>query len=205
MKNISKYVSICAVAGLMFGMVQLAAAQPGYGRYGARGQGYGKSEMQAPGYRWSDRGPGYGRSEHGPGYGRSESGPGYGRSELTPGQGQGMAGQYLWIPDLTDEQKEQIKELRVAHLQDVQPLHNELNINRAKLDALMTETSPDLNEINALIEANGQIRTDLQKKAAAHRLEIKDLLTDEQKLFLDTHRGRGRMNPQAHRRSRNRF
>ena len=42
--------------------------------------------------------------------------------------------QYL---DLTEEQKDQIKEIHLAHMKDVQSLKDEVKINRVKVDALL--------------------------------------------------------------------
>ncbi len=91
----------------------------------------------------------------------------------------------LGIPDLTEDQMEQIKDLNTAHLKDIQSLENDLKINKSKLDALMTEDNPDMNEINSLIEKNGDLLTEIQKKNVAHKLEIRSLLTDEQKVYFD--------------------
>jgi len=88
--------------------------------------------------------------------------------------------------DLTEEQQEQITDLRTAYLKDIQPLKNELNINKAKLDALLTEDNPQVNEINNLIENNGKIQIEIRKKQVAHQLEIRKLLDDEQKVIFDS-------------------
>jgi len=114
---------------------------------------------------------------------RSQAGPAE-RGRLLPG-----------IPDLTEEQKEQIKNLQTAYLKDIQELKNEMKINKAKLDALLTEDQPNMNEINMLLEDNGKMLTELRKKQIAHKMEIRDLLTEEQKIIFDNRTLRNDIRP----------
>ncbi|MCK5463820.1 MAG: periplasmic heavy metal sensor, partial [Bacteroidales bacterium] len=57
--------------------------------------------------------------------------------------------QYL---DLTEEQKDQIKEIHLAHMKAVQPNRDEVKINRAKINALLNNDDPDMKEIVSLVE-----------------------------------------------------
>ena len=99
----------------------------------------------------------------------------------------------MGIPDLAEEQLDHIKGLHTAHLKDIKPLKNDVKINNAILDALQTEDVPDLDKINELIEKNGRLLTDLRKKQVAHKMEIRSLLTDDQKVFFDNKMQRMRM------------
>lgn len=92
---------------------------------------------------------------------------------------------FLGIPDLTDEQIEQIKDIQIAHLKDIQPIQNDLKINRATLNALLTEYEPDTTEINKLIERNSQLSAEIQKKNVAYKFRVRNLLTDDQKVYFD--------------------
>ncbi len=112
----------------------------------------------------------------------AQQGYGYGRDQIRQEE---RDREILGIPGLTREQKEQIKNLHAAYLKDIQPLKNELEINMENLDTLLTEDQPDLNEINKLIDENGSIMTELRKKQVAQNLEIRNLLTDKQKVFFD--------------------
>lgn len=102
------------------------------------------------------------------------------------------------VRGLTEEQQEQIKNLRTDYLKDIQPLKNELKINKAKLDALLTEDNPDMNEINKLIDDNGKIQTELRKKQVSHQMEIRNLLSDEQKVIFDRWDHRDNIRPYRH-------
>lgn len=105
------------------------------------------------------------------------------RSQVRPGE---RERQLYRIPDLTEEQQEQINNIRTNYLKDIQPLKNEMKINEARLDALITEDKPDMNKINKLIDDNGKIQTELRKKQVAHQLQIRNLLTEEQKVIFDS-------------------
>jgi Spy/CpxP family protein refolding chaperone len=133
-------------------------------------------------------GPGYGQGYHRRGL--QGEGPGQG---LRQGPGAGQAQCQQMIPNLTEEQETQIASLRLTHLKEIQPLKSEMAINRAKIDALMIQDNPDMKALNALIEANGKLRTEIQQKNVAQRLAVRKLLTDEQKISYDSGKGRGRM------------
>ncbi len=89
------------------------------------------------------------------------------------------------IPNLTDAQSKEIKTLRVAHQKDVQKIKNQMDIKRAELKALQTEDKPDMSAINKKIEERSVLRTDLEKKRAQYKQDVRALLTDEQKLAFD--------------------
>jgi len=91
------------------------------------------------------------------------------------------------IPDLTEEQKEQIKGLRVELMEDLITMKNKLGEKTAKLRTLQTATKANMSEINKVIENIGDLRTDIMKLKAACHQEIRSLLTDEQRVFFDAH------------------
>ncbi|MBL7113586.1 MAG: periplasmic heavy metal sensor [Bacteroidales bacterium] len=121
----------------------------------------------------------------------AQRGPGYGQG--TPEGNHMLKG----IPDLSEDQMDQIKDLHTAHLKDIKPLKNDVKINNAILDALQTEDEPDLGKINELIEENGKLLTDIRKKQVAHKMEIRSLLTDDQKVFFDNKMQRMRIASKA--------
>ena len=92
----------------------------------------------------------------------------------------------LQLPDLTEEQKDQIKEIHLAHIKDVQPLKDEVKINRVKVDVLLKRDDPDMKEIVSLVEANGKLLTQIQVKSIEQKISVRSLLTDEQKIIYDT-------------------
>lgn len=89
------------------------------------------------------------------------------------------------IPNLTDTQSKKIEALRVAHQKEVQKIKNQMDIKRAELKALQTADKPDMSAINKKIEERSVLRTDLEKKRAQYKQDVRALLTDEQKLAFD--------------------
>lgn len=89
--------------------------------------------------------------------------------------------------NLTEEQKDQIKQIRQAHLKDVQSFKDEVKINRAKVNALLHKDDPDMKQIVNLVEANGKLLTQIQIKSIEQKIAVRSLLTDEQKTIYDAH------------------
>ncbi len=90
------------------------------------------------------------------------------------------------IPDLSEEQKEQIKKLKTDHLKAVLPLKNQMREKEAHLQTLSTGENVNMELVNKTIEEIGEIRTQLMKNKAAHRQQIRNLLSEEQRLFFDS-------------------
>jgi Spy/CpxP family protein refolding chaperone len=94
------------------------------------------------------------------------------------------------IPNLTEDQENQIEEMRVPHMKKMRDFTNQLNEKRAKLRTLQTKDNPDMDAIYNVIEEMGNIRTDMHKARAKHHQEIRSLLNEEQKLYFDKHKMR---------------
>jgi len=91
------------------------------------------------------------------------------------------------IPNLTEDQKAKIEKLHGQQMKDMQSLQNQLRENKARYITLMTAEQPDMKAINTNIEDRGRIKTEMMKKQAAHQQAIRQLLTDEQRMFFDQH------------------
>lgn len=98
-------------------------------------------------------------------------------------------GMFMNIPDLTDAQQTQLKEMRTAQMKTIMPLKNELKEKQAHLQTLQTADNPNMSEINALIDEIGKIKTNMAKKHAAFRQEVRKILTDDQRVYFDMHAG----------------
>ncbi len=94
------------------------------------------------------------------------------------------------IPDLTEDQDSQIQTLRTAHLKEMQNFRNDLDEKRARMQTLQTTDNVNMDEINNIIEEMGTIRTNRQKSAVAHRMDVRNLLTDDQKVYFDSRAGK---------------
>ena len=107
------------------------------------------------------------------------------------GMGQGMMrNDSCYLMDMTDEQAEQIKELRLAHYKEVQPLRDQMSELTIRHRNLMRAENLDTKAINASIDEKTELMNKLMKKQAEFRVEFRNQLTDEQKMLLDNS-GRG--------------
>ena len=96
--------------------------------------------------------------------------------------------------DLADDQKAEIKEVRLAKLKKIQPLKDEAKINKAKINALVNKDNPDMKKIVSLVEANGKIMTQMQVIKIDGKIKVRALLTDEQKVIFDARNGQFQKN-----------
>lgn len=95
------------------------------------------------------------------------------------------------LPDLTDEQKEKIKELRLGLMKEALPIRNQIAENWAKLKTISTADPVDMKAIDKLIDENSILQASLKKEKAANHQEVRKLLTDEQRIVFDSRAGRG--------------
>lgn len=96
------------------------------------------------------------------------------------------------IPGLTETQKEKLQSLRNAHLEETKNLKTSLSENKAKLINLRNSDSPDINDLNKIIDENALLRAELMKKREAHRIAVREHLTDEQKEWFNNRPGKGK-------------
>jgi len=94
------------------------------------------------------------------------------------------------IPGLTDDQKSKLKELKLSHYKEVQPLKNELIELKAKEHTLATAEKVDLKAIDANIDEITKLQNQLKKAHAANTQKIRALLTDEQRMYFDTRKAK---------------
>ena len=90
------------------------------------------------------------------------------------------------ILDLSEEQQTQAKALWIDHFKAMKPLHDAMAEKQVKLDALRTAEKVDSKAIDKLIEEVGAIRINMEKKEEAHRQAFRALLTEEQRVLMDT-------------------
>lgn len=94
------------------------------------------------------------------------------------------------IPDLTEEQQAKLKSLRTETQKQVLPLRNQIGEKKARLKSLTTAEEPDMKSIDKLIEEIGDLKTQIAKLRAATHQKVRAELTEDQRLFLDTHMGK---------------
>lgn len=87
--------------------------------------------------------------------------------------------------NLTDEQKASFKKIMLAMHKEILPVRNEIGEAEAHQKTLLSADKPDMNAINKNIEKIGALRVEMAKIATKHRLEMRALLTDEQRMKFD--------------------
>jgi Spy/CpxP family protein refolding chaperone len=108
--------------------------------------------------------------------------------EMRPERGCKDRGEHMMmIPDLTEQQAEQIKSMRVEHMKDMQSLRNQMAEKKARLRTLSTADKVNMTEINKVIDEFGKMQTQMMKMREQYRQDIRKLLTDEQRIFFDSH------------------
>jgi len=113
---------------------------------------------------------------------------GWGRGEgMGPGHGPGGWAAAL---NLTPEQQQKMQELRASHFKETIPLRNEIMGKRLELRALWAQTDPDQGRILAKQKEVNALMAQLQEKATKHRLEMRQILTPEQRAKLGTFSGK---------------
>lgn len=87
--------------------------------------------------------------------------------------------------DLTADQKSKIESMQTPHLKKNVNYQNQLDEKQAQLKTQMSADKPDSKKINALVEDIGVLKTTIQKDRVAHRLAIRDVLNENQKVKFD--------------------
>lgn len=98
----------------------------------------------------------------------------------------------MMAPPLTEQQKGQMKEMRIAHLKEVQPIQNEVRELKAHYRTLTTAANPNMAEINKNIDAQSAAINKLMKARASHQQNVRKILTDEQKIMMDMNLEKGK-------------
>ena len=106
-------------------------------------------------------------------------------------RGHGMHSMY-GIPNLTEDQKNKIKELRTPLHKEILPLRNQLDEKKAHLKTLQTAEKADLKSINSTIDEMTPLQSQIMKKHAAHTQAVRALLTDDQRIAFDMRASAGR-------------
>ena len=104
-------------------------------------------------------------------------------AEAGPGKGRrGHRGQdFIQALNPTAEQMEKIKSLRLEHAKQMAQLHANLEIAQLELRALMDEDAPKTANVKTRVAEVSRVRAQIMEKNIEMRLNMKSLLTPEQK------------------------
>lgn len=145
---------------------------------GVNAQNSGGKGMGPGGQSYGQGGQGYGQGGQGYGPCGQAYGPGYGQHDQA-------------FLNLSDEQKEELKTLRVKHYKEIKPLRAEMGELQARQRTLMSQEEVDVQSVNKLIDEKTSLMNDMQKKKVNHQLAFREILTDEQQMMLDQKRMHG--------------
>jgi Spy/CpxP family protein refolding chaperone len=104
---------------------------------------------------------------------------------MAPRGGAGSGQVCMNIPGLTEDQLEQIMNLRVSHIPEMQAYRDRIDINRIQYRSLVREGA-DMGAINSNIEERAAIRAEMEKRQAEHHRAVRNLLTDQQRAWFDS-------------------
>lgn len=93
-------------------------------------------------------------------------------------------------PQLTAEQQESIKNLRLELRKEMIQIDNQLAEKRAQLKTLEQVEKPDMKAINSKIDEITALQNKKMKASAANKAKVRSLLTDEQRVAFDSRAGK---------------
>ncbi|BDD11172.1 hypothetical protein FUAX_36040 [Fulvitalea axinellae] len=94
--------------------------------------------------------------------------------------------------ELTDAQKEKLKQIKLDAMKESQPLRNKQRVLKAELESLQEAAKPNLRSINKKIDELSANMAAMMKVRAASRQAIRSELTEEQRLKFDAMAGRAK-------------
>lgn len=94
------------------------------------------------------------------------------------------------LPDLTEEQEAQMKELRLARLESSTRHRNQMDELRARKRNLMTQSSVDNDAISNIIDEMTALKNAQMKEAVNKRQAVRNMLTEEQRVIFDSRQAR---------------
>jgi Spy/CpxP family protein refolding chaperone len=89
------------------------------------------------------------------------------------------------IPDLTEQQVQKIEELCLATKKEMTGLKNQMGEKQAHLKTLQDADKADMTAINKTIDEISVLKADMMKKHEATRQDIRNLLTEKQRIVFD--------------------
>lgn len=90
------------------------------------------------------------------------------------------------IPDLTDDQKAQIKSIKEESRKKMEPQRAEMTTIRSKIAELKKAENPNQQEINKLIDKSALVKAEMEKSRTASELKVRSVLTPEQRKVMDS-------------------
>jgi Spy/CpxP family protein refolding chaperone len=91
----------------------------------------------------------------------------------------------LSIESLTDAQRSELEKMQHQNREVSMPQREKLRMVKQELRTKQTSASPNMDEVNSLIDDKNTLEAQVEKNRAAQGLKMRALLTPEQKTELD--------------------
>ncbi len=101
-------------------------------------------------------------------------------------QGTGISELCATIPNITEEQRSQLSQLRTEHQRKMHSFRDQVDANRTQHRELMKSENVDMGAINALQNERKTIRSQMEQKFQEHNQNVRSLLTEEQRAVFDS-------------------
>jgi len=89
---------------------------------------------------------------------------------------------------LSPQQREQLQKHRFEQRKSMITLHSKLDMLRIELDEAAFAGKPDMRKIDRIAEKIGNVHTEMTKKRIHSRIQVNNILTDEQKRSVNNQR-----------------
>jgi Spy/CpxP family protein refolding chaperone len=86
-----------------------------------------------------------------------------------------------WIPNLTQEQSGKLADLQKKHIEETSQLRTSLAVKGIEIDQMLDQPQPNTEEILAKQKDMSNLQSQLQEKCLRRQMEMRSLLTDEQR------------------------
>ena len=91
----------------------------------------------------------------------------------------------LPIPNLTPEQQELIRKSDLKQMEAITPLQNQIREKTARLNSILTIQPVNTKEANKIADEIGQVHASILKVHISHDLDLRNILTADQKIIFD--------------------
>ena len=92
-----------------------------------------------------------------------------------------------WKGSLSDEQQKKLDKLHLDYKKKKYPIKTKLKTAKVELALLMTANSPNQKDIDKKIDEILNLKAKKMRLKAAHKIEVRKMLTDEQRIQFDMH------------------
>lgn len=90
-----------------------------------------------------------------------------------------------WLASLTAEQRQKIDAMHLQLAKEIAPLKAQLRMKKTELKLLVVEDKPDMRAIDKKIDEILALKRQIMHKRYAHKVEMRALLTPEQRVSFD--------------------